>query len=111
MQAREGGCWKVESARVQRQGCIGTSGRGWRTVQRGGIHPRSIPGVAALTVKGVLRYEGAREKAGERRRGRMRDSDEFRILETLSRRVLKFPVYIIYDRDLRRIAEYKYFRK
>lgn len=56
----------------------------WRTVRReGDIHPRSIPGVAVLTVKGVLRYEGAREKARERRRGRMGDSDEFRILETL----------------------------
>lgn len=62
------------------------TGWGWlveNSSKRGGIHPRSIPGVAVLTVKGVLRYEGAREKARERRRGRMGDSDEFRILETL----------------------------
>lgn len=59
--------------------------------ERGYTPPRSIPGDAALTVKGVLRYEGEREKARERRRRRMRDSDEFRILETLSRRVLGFP--------------------
>lgn len=77
---------------MQRKGALEPAGWGGDgEVRRGGIHPRSIPGVAALTVKGVLRYEGAQEKARERRRGRMRDSDEFRILETLSRRVRKFP--------------------
>lgn len=86
MHRRGGGCWKVESARVQRKGALEPTGWGWlveNRSKRGGIHPRSIPGVAVLTVKGVLRYEGAREKARERRRGRMGDSDEFRILETL----------------------------
>lgn len=85
MHRRGGGCWKVESARVQRKGALEPTGWGWsveNSSRRGGIHPRSIPGVAVLTVKGVLRCEGAREKARERRRGRMGDSDEFRILET-----------------------------
>lgn len=39
--------------------------------------------VVALTVKGI-RYGGAREKTRERRRTRIRDSDEFKILETLA---------------------------
>lgn len=66
-----GGCWQVESARVQRKGAPGPAGSGWRT-EGGGGHPRSILGVAALTVKGVLRYEGVHERkqGRERERGR-----------------------------------------
>lgn len=71
---------------------MGWGSGGEQSIEGGGsIHPRSIPGVAALTVKGVLRYEGAREKIRERRRGRMRDSDEFRILETRSKRAFRLP--------------------
>jgi len=89
--------WKVESARVQGKGALEPAGWGGAGEQSGGrgIHPRSIPGVAALTVKGVLRYESARENARARRRERMRDSDEFRILETLRQEDISIPIYVV----------------
>lgn len=49
---------------MQRKGAPGPAGSGWWRTEggRGGVHPRSILGVAALTVKGVLRYEGVHER-------------------------------------------------
>lgn len=66
-------------------GCTGTKSEGTAMEYRGarGWHTSVDTGVAALTVKGVLRYEGVREKVREegKKKERKGDSDGFRISE------------------------------